>query len=132
MKIGSAQCLSAKRMKLGVLWTYSRVSFIVIALQTTVNLVEAAQKMVAMNPPVEGNYQSVKNYMYNCLPLMEKEAEWIHEEGDMIALKQRIEHQVGPEPERAWLDLNIERLIAWLPLPRVRVRLPGLYISCPS
>ena len=129
---GSVERLSAKRLSLGVLSIYQKVSCIGIVSQTTVSLVEAAQKMVAMKPPVEGHHQSVQNYMYNHQPLPEKEAKWIHEEGDLIALKKRIEHQPGPEPEHAWLDLNIERLLAWLPHSLVKVHFPELYISCPS
>ena len=84
----------------------------IIVSRTTASLVEASRKMVAMNQPLEGNYQSVRNFMDLHLPLVPEEAKWVHQKGDLIALKQRNEHE--PEPELAWLDLKIERLLAWL------------------
>ena len=102
----------------------------IIVSRTTASLVEASRKMVAMNQPLEGNYQSVRNFMDLHLPLVPEEAKWVHQKGDLIALKQRNEHE--PEPELAWLDLKIERLLAWLSLSLVQVRSFVLSISYPS
>lgn len=108
-------------------WSDSKRPWNIIVSPTTASLVEASRKMVAMNQPLEGNYQSVRNFMELHLPLVPEEAKWVHQKGDLIALKQRNEHE--PEPELAWLDLKIGRLFAWLSRSLVQVRSFVLLIS---
>lgn len=56
-----------------------------------------------MNRPAKGDYQSVRNFMYNHKPLGESEASWVNHEEDIITLRAGREH--------AWLDTGIEKIL---------------------
>lgn len=61
--------------------------------------------MVAMHHPSKGDYSSVRNFMYNHSPLIEREAAWLQYKEDMVTLRAGREH--------AWLDSSIEKLLRW-------------------
>lgn len=69
------------------------------------NLLDAAQKMVALNRPSKSDYTSVRNFMHNRKPLMDPEASWVDHEEDMATLRVGREH--------AWLDIGIEKILKW-------------------
>jgi hypothetical protein len=71
---------------------------------TLANLLDAAQKMVALHRPSKGDYRSVQNFMGNRTPLInEHEASWVKHEEDLVTLRAGREH--------AWLDTGIEKLL---------------------
>ncbi|KAF1966737.1 hypothetical protein BU23DRAFT_313566 [Bimuria novae-zelandiae CBS 107.79] len=69
------------------------------------NLLDAAQKMVAMHRPSQGDYTSVQNFMDNRKPLIQPEGNWVDHEEDLVTLRAGREH--------AWLDSGIEKMLKW-------------------
>jgi hypothetical protein len=69
------------------------------------NLLDTAQKMMALNRPAEGDFTSVENYMHNREPLLEAERSWIYNKEDLVTLR--------PGREHAWLDSGIEKMLKW-------------------
>lgn len=78
------------------------------------NLLDAAQKMMALNRPSQGDYGSVENYMVNHQPLLEAEGSWIYKKEDLITLRAGREH--------AWLDSGIEKVLKWFHCRILEVR----------
>ena len=79
------------------------------------SLLDAAQKLVAMHRPSQGNYASVSNFMNNRKPLMQPEANWVQYEEDLVTLRTGREH--------AWLDSGIEKMLKWFHCDLLEVRL---------
>lgn len=70
------------------------------------NLLDVAQRMIAMHRPSQGDYASVLNFMENRTPLIQPEGDWVYREEDLITLRAGREH--------AWLDSGIEKVLKWL------------------
>ena len=75
-----------------------------------------AQQLIAANRPGERDYKSVKNFMWNKKPLMEGDAEFIHNKDDLVTLR--------PGRETAWLDILVEQILKIFP------RKPIQYLFC--
>jgi hypothetical protein len=65
-----------------------------------------SQQMISFNKPAKSDHQSVINYMDHKKPLIDKDAQWISNREDLVALRAGREH--------AWLDSSIEHFLKWV------------------